>query len=63
MKKGKRKGPKRSKKRKTSGAAVIKCITSITKSKLSKLPTKNLESASKKLRDRFTDTEILLSQR
>ncbi len=65
MKKGakKHKGPKRKKARKPSGASVEKCIKSITKSKLDKLTTKKLESASTKLRDRFTDTEILLSQR
>jgi hypothetical protein len=67
MKKAKRKahkGPKRHSKRKAaSGVGVEKCIKAITKSKLSKLPTKKLESASKKLRDRFTDTEVLLSGR
>jgi len=65
MKKAKksRKGSKRSKKRASTGKGVESCLKAITKSKLAKLPTKKLEGASKKLRDRYTDTEVLLSQR
>jgi acetyl-CoA carboxylase carboxyltransferase component len=60
-KKTKANGAKRTAKRKVMG--VEGCVKAITRPKLAKLPTKKLESVSEKLRDRFSDTEVLLSQR